>query len=156
MSAPPPTTLPAGPLSGIIVADFSHVLAAPYATMLVGDLGADVIKAERPGTGDDTGTWGPPFAGDQATYFLSANRNKRPLVADLSDPAARADLPELVRRAESWWRTSGPARCTSTASGGRTCRRSTRGWCPARSPASARGRAPRCPGTTCSCTPWAA
>jgi crotonobetainyl-CoA:carnitine CoA-transferase CaiB-like acyl-CoA transferase len=87
-------------LSGIVVADFSRVLAAPYATMLFGDLGADVIKVERPGTGDDTRAWGPPFAGDQATYFLSVNRNKRSLVADLSDPAARGELLELVRRAD--------------------------------------------------------
>ena len=100
MSAPPPHALPAGPLSGIVVADFSRVLAAPYATMLFGDLGADVIKVERPGTGDDTRAWGPPFAGEEATYFLSVNRNKRSLTADLSDPAARGELLELVRRAD--------------------------------------------------------
>jgi crotonobetainyl-CoA:carnitine CoA-transferase CaiB-like acyl-CoA transferase len=100
MSAPSVNTPPAGPLSGIVVADFSRVLAAPYATMLFGDLGADVIKVERPGSGDDTRAWGPPFAGDEATYFLSVNRNKRSLTADLSDPAARGELLELVRRAD--------------------------------------------------------
>jgi crotonobetainyl-CoA:carnitine CoA-transferase CaiB-like acyl-CoA transferase len=90
----------AGPLHGIVVADFSRVLAAPYATMLFGDLGADVIKVERPGSGDDTRAWGPPFSGDEATYFLSVNRNKRSLAVDLSDPATRPALLELVRRAD--------------------------------------------------------
>ncbi len=100
MSSPSEKTLPAGPLSGIVVADFSRIVAAPYATMLLGDLGADVIKVERPGTGDDTRAWGPPFSGDEATYFLSVNRNKRSLAADLSDPAARPGLLALVRRAD--------------------------------------------------------
>ncbi len=89
-----------GPLSGIVVADFSRVLAAPYATMLFADLGADVIKVERPGSGDDTRAWGPPFADGEATYFLSVNRNKRSLTADLTDPATRDELIELVRRAD--------------------------------------------------------
>jgi crotonobetainyl-CoA:carnitine CoA-transferase CaiB-like acyl-CoA transferase len=69
--------------------------------MLLGDLGADVIKIERPGLGDDTRHWGPPFTDEQeATYFLSVNRNKRSLAADMSDPAARDDLIELIRRAD--------------------------------------------------------
>jgi crotonobetainyl-CoA:carnitine CoA-transferase CaiB-like acyl-CoA transferase len=89
-----------GALAGIVVADFSRVLAAPYATMLFGDLGADVIKVERPGVGDDTRAWGPPFAGDEATYFLSVNRNKRSFTADLSDEADRDELAELIRRAD--------------------------------------------------------
>jgi crotonobetainyl-CoA:carnitine CoA-transferase CaiB-like acyl-CoA transferase len=89
-----------GPLRGMVVADFSRVLAAPYATMLFADLGADVIKIERPEVGDDTRSWGPPFADDQATYFLSVNRNKRSLEADMSDPATRLELLELVRRAD--------------------------------------------------------
>jgi crotonobetainyl-CoA:carnitine CoA-transferase CaiB-like acyl-CoA transferase len=92
---------PDGALSGIVVADFSRVLAAPYATMLFGDLGADVIKIERPGLGDDTRQWGPPFTNqNEATYFLSVNRNKRSLTADLTDPAARDELIELIRRAD--------------------------------------------------------
>jgi len=90
-----------GALSGIVVADFSRVLAAPYATMLFGDLGADVIKIERPGLGDDTRHWGPPFTDNkEATYFLSVNRNKRSLVADMSDPGVRDELIELIRRAD--------------------------------------------------------
>lgn len=91
----------AGPLTGVVVADFSRVLAAPYATMLMGDLGADVIKIERPGTGDDTRSWGPPHAGDEATYFLSVNRNKRSMTADLSATGpGHTEMIELVRRAD--------------------------------------------------------
>ena len=92
---------PVGALAGIVVADFSRVLAAPYATMLFGDLGADVIKIERPGTGDDTRQWGPPFTDDhEATYFLSVNRNKRSFTADMSAADDNGDLVELIRRAD--------------------------------------------------------
>jgi len=105
-----------GALDGIVVADFSRVLAGPYATMLLGDLGATVVKVERPGVGDDTRAWGPPFAADgQSTYFQSVNRNKLSIDLDLSDPddasvarrlAARADVmvenykPGALRRFE--------------------------------------------------------
>lgn len=92
---------PLGAMTGIVVADFSRVLAAPYATMMFGDLGADVIKVERPGLGDDTRHWGPPFTEDhEATYFLSVNRNKRSFAADMSDPTDHRDLVELIRRAD--------------------------------------------------------
>ena len=68
------------PLTGIKIADFSRVLAGPYATMLLADLGAEVIKVERPGSGDDTRGWGPPFdSNGDSTYFLSVNRNKHGL-----------------------------------------------------------------------------
>ncbi|MBI5906275.1 MAG: CoA transferase [Deltaproteobacteria bacterium] len=67
----------AGPLSGIRVVDLSRVLAGPFCTMILGDLGADVIKVERPGTGDDTREWGPPFAAGESAYYLCVNRNKR-------------------------------------------------------------------------------
>lgn len=80
------------------------MLAGPYASMLLGDLGARVIKVERPGAGDDTRNWGPPFvgpAGDrQSTYYLSANRNKQSLVLDLKDPADLAVLRQLLRTAD--------------------------------------------------------
>jgi CoA-transferase family III len=75
------TARPDPALAGLLVADFGRVLAAPYATMLLGDLGADVIKVERPDGGDDTRAWGPPFAAGEATYFLSVDRNKRSLAA---------------------------------------------------------------------------
>lgn len=89
-----------GPLSGVVIADFGRVLAAPYATMLLADMGADVIKVERPGSGDDTRAWGPPRAHDESTYFLSVNRNKRSLAIDLSTEKGRRDARELVRRAD--------------------------------------------------------
>ena len=76
-----------GALDGLLVADFSRVLAGPYATMLLADLGATVVKVERPGAGDDTRSWGPPFAADgQSTYFQSVNRNKLSVALDLKEP----------------------------------------------------------------------
>ncbi|HEX6750489.1 MAG TPA: CoA transferase [Longimicrobium sp.] len=87
-----------GPLAGLRVLDLSRVLAGPLCTMVLGDLGADVVKVERPGTGDDTRTWGPPWAegpaGREAAYYLCANRNKRSVAADLKSDEGRA----LVRR----------------------------------------------------------
>jgi crotonobetainyl-CoA:carnitine CoA-transferase CaiB-like acyl-CoA transferase len=74
------------PLAGVRVLDLSRVLAGPLATMTLADLGADVVKVERPGEGDDTRHWGPPFAGEDAAYFLSLNRNKRSVGIDLKDP----------------------------------------------------------------------
>ena len=91
----------AGALDGVVVADFSRVLAGPYATMLLGDLGAEVVKVERPGTGDDTRHWGPPYAADgQATYFTSVNRNKSTLWLDLSSAEGRAEAKALALRAD--------------------------------------------------------
>lgn len=90
-----------GPLEGLIVADFSRVLAGPYATMLLGDLGATVIKVERPGTGDDTRSWSPPVDDNgDATYFLSVNRNKYSVAWDLDEPADRARARDLAKRAD--------------------------------------------------------
>ena len=88
-----------GPLSGILVADFSRVLAGPYATMMLADLGATVIKVEGR-TGDDTRHWAPPRRGDDATYFLTANRNKHSVVLDFKDPEDLALAQELARRAD--------------------------------------------------------
>jgi glutaryl-CoA transferase len=82
------------PLSGVRVLDLSRVLAGPLATQILGDLGADVVKVERPGDGDDTRHWGPPFVGDDAAYYLSLNRNKRSITVDLKT----TDGVETVRR----------------------------------------------------------
>ena len=88
-----------GPLDGLLVADFSRVLAGPYCTMLLADLGADVIKVESP-AGDDTRRWVPPTRDGVATYYLAINRNKRSVVLDLKDTAGRAAAAELARRAD--------------------------------------------------------
>lgn len=74
------------PLDGILVADFSRVLAGPYATMFLADLGATVVKIERPGAGDDTRSWGPPWTGHSSSYFESVNRSKLSIALDLGDP----------------------------------------------------------------------
>ncbi|MCT2181802.1 CoA transferase [Brevibacterium casei] len=88
-----------GPLSGVLVADFSRVLAGPYATMMLADLGATVVKVEGR-TGDDTRHWAPPRRGEDATYFLTANRNKHSVVLDFKDPEDLALAQELARRAD--------------------------------------------------------
>ena len=89
----------AGPLSGLLVADFSRILAGPYASMLLADLGADVVKVESP-AGDDTRTWRPPVRGDVATYYLAINRNKRSIALDLRDETDAALARELAARAD--------------------------------------------------------
>ena len=83
-----------GILTGIRVADFTRVVSGPFATMLLGDLGAEVFKVERPGIGDDTRGWGPPFVGSESTYFFSVNRNKKSVTFDLQTDEGRA----LARR----------------------------------------------------------
>ncbi|MDT0327290.1 CaiB/BaiF CoA transferase family protein [Nocardiopsis lambiniae] len=88
------------PLTGVRVADLSRVLAGPYATMLLADMGAEVIKVEQPGRGDDTRAWGPPWAGGEAAYYLSVNRNKRSLAVDLKDPDGLAAVQELCAGAD--------------------------------------------------------
>jgi crotonobetainyl-CoA:carnitine CoA-transferase CaiB-like acyl-CoA transferase len=95
------STAATGPLAGLRVADFSRVLAGPYATMMLGDLGAEVIKVERPPHGDDTRSWGPPHATDgTATYFQSVNRNKTSVWLDLDDPTDHAQALELATSAD--------------------------------------------------------
>ena len=93
----------AGPLSDLLVLDLTRALAGPHAAMMLGDMGARVIKIEPP-SGDDTRSWGPPFVGPEdareSTYFLSANRNKESLVLDLKDPADCDVLARLVERAD--------------------------------------------------------
>jgi crotonobetainyl-CoA:carnitine CoA-transferase CaiB-like acyl-CoA transferase len=94
----PQDTPPLGPLR---ILDFSRILAGPFATMMLADLGADVLKVERPGPGDETRSWGPPFdAQGRATYFLSVNRNKRSVALDLTAEADLARARELARDAD--------------------------------------------------------
>jgi crotonobetainyl-CoA:carnitine CoA-transferase CaiB-like acyl-CoA transferase len=90
---------PTGPLSGLLVADFSRVLAGPYATMLLADLGAEVIKVEAP-VGDDTRAWMPPMRDGISTYYLAVNRNKRSVVLDLKDDVEVVLARELAMRAD--------------------------------------------------------
>ncbi|MFD7309493.1 CaiB/BaiF CoA transferase family protein [Promicromonospora sp. NPDC059942] len=93
-----------GPLTDVVVVDLSRALAGPHATMMLGDLGARVVKVEVPGRGDDTRGWGPPFVGEEdareSTYFLSANRNKESIALDLKADADRTTLLDLVDRAD--------------------------------------------------------
>ena len=88
------------PLDGLLVADFSRVLAGPLASMLLGDLGADVVMVERPDGGDDTRAWGPPWRDGEATYYLGLNRNKRSIALDLGDEGDRALARRLAERAD--------------------------------------------------------
>lgn len=88
------------PLAGVRVLDLSRVLAGPYCTMLLADLGADVIKVERPGQGDETRGWGPPFVGGEAAYYLSVNRGKRSVAIDFATEEGRAALLDLAATAD--------------------------------------------------------
>ncbi|HEY7216836.1 MAG TPA: CoA transferase [Candidatus Binatia bacterium] len=94
------TDLNHGPLDGVRVVDLTRVVAGPYCSMFLGDLGADVVKVEQPGAGDDTRGWGPPFAGGESAYFLCINRNKRSLTLDLKSRRAVELLRQLVKAAD--------------------------------------------------------
>ena len=96
-----------GPLDGIRVLDLSRILAGPWASQTLGDLGADIIKIERPGSGDDTRQWGPPYIKDEsgndtadAAYFMSANRNKRSVAIDMAHPEGQKLIRELVKQSD--------------------------------------------------------
>src|SRR5216684_8063239 len=90
----------AGALDGVCVVDLTRILAGPLCTMMLGDMGADVIKVEPPGSGDDTRGWGPPFAAGESAYFLGVNRNKRSLTLNLAAPAGQAVLKRMVEGAD--------------------------------------------------------
>jgi crotonobetainyl-CoA:carnitine CoA-transferase CaiB-like acyl-CoA transferase len=92
-----PTAKP--PLTGVRVLDLTRVLAGPFCTMTLGDMGAEVIKVEEPGKGDDTRSW-PPFVGGEATYFMAVNRNKRSLTLNMKAEAGRAILTKLVKKSD--------------------------------------------------------
>jgi glutaryl-CoA transferase len=89
-----------GPLAGIRVVDLTRILAGPLCTMMLGDMGAEVIKVEPPEKGDDTRSWGPPFAGGEAAYFLGINRNKRSLTLNMAVPAGQKVLAGLIEKAD--------------------------------------------------------
>jgi crotonobetainyl-CoA:carnitine CoA-transferase CaiB-like acyl-CoA transferase len=89
-----------GPLAGLTIVDLTRVLSGPYCTMLLGDLGARVIKIELPERGDDTRAWGPPFVGGESTYFLSVNRNKESVALDFKTTRGRDLLDQLIARAD--------------------------------------------------------
>jgi crotonobetainyl-CoA:carnitine CoA-transferase CaiB-like acyl-CoA transferase len=90
----------AGPLSGITVLDLTRVLSGPYCTMLLGDMGARVIKIEQPGSGDDTRAWGPPFVAGESAYFLGVNRNKESVTLNFKHKRGRALLDQLIGSAD--------------------------------------------------------
>ncbi len=113
-------------LSGVRVLDFTRVLAGPFCTMLLADMGADVIKVESR-AGDDTRQWGPPFdARGRSAYYLSVNRNKRSLVLDLKGAAGQQIAQAACRQSQSSSRTSSPAGWTPSAWAMPTCTRSIR------------------------------
>src|SRR2546423_4948788 len=126
-----------GPLAGIRVVDLTRILAGPLCAMMLGDMGADVIKVEPPDHGDDTRHWGPPFVGTEAAYFLGVNRNKRSLTLNMAAPAGQKILAALIGKAdvlidnfrlgtlekwgftETWFEQSAPrlVRCSITGYG---------------------------------------
>jgi formyl-CoA transferase len=89
-----------GPLDGARILDLTRVLAGPYCTMFLGDLGAEVVKVEQPGSGDDTRGWGPPFVGNESAYFLAVNRNKKSITIDLKSLKGQDLLRRLAERAD--------------------------------------------------------
>ncbi|CAH2283091.1 succinate--hydroxymethylglutarate -transferase isoform X1 [Pelobates cultripes] len=106
----PPVTLQRGyctrdarnvkPLEGVRILDLTRVLAGPFATMILADLGAEVIKVERPGSGDDTRSWGPPFLGTESAYFLSINRNKKSIAVNMKDEKGNKIIQQLARNCD--------------------------------------------------------
>ena len=90
----------AGPLEGVRVVDLTRILAGPYCTMMLGDMGAEVIKIEHPQGGDDTRGWGPPFLNGVSTYFISINRNKKSLTLNLKDERGKELLRDLIRKGD--------------------------------------------------------
>ncbi|KAF7247803.1 Succinate--hydroxymethylglutarate CoA-transferase [Varanus komodoensis] len=95
-SCAPPGANSVKPLDGVKILDLTRVLAGPFATMNLGDLGAEVIKVEKPGAGDDTRSWGPPFVGTESVYFLSVNRNKKSIAVNMKNPKGAKIIKELA------------------------------------------------------------
>src|ERR1700761_2212594 len=101
---------PDAPLAGVRVVDVSTSYAAPTATMYLADLGAEVIKIERPGRGDDTREWGPPFSAGESAWFLSANRGKRSVCLDIASEAGHLALMRLLESADVFVQNVNPAK----------------------------------------------
>ena len=137
------------PLTGLQVLDLTRVLAGPYCTMLLADMGADVVKVERPGAGDDTRGYGPPFVGGESTYFMSVNRNKRGMTLDLKRERGLEILRHMLEAADVVVENFRPWRASGTDTRRRAS--SIRGSSTARSPGTAaRGPMRRCRATTSS------
>src|ERR1022692_4467205 len=100
MASQPVRPRSSGPLAGVRILDLSRILSGPFATMILADLGADVIKLEDPRTGDDTRQWAPPYQGDESAYFLAVNRNKRGIAVDLKTTQGREIALRLADRAD--------------------------------------------------------
>ena len=145
------------PLDGILVADFSRVLAGPLAAMLLGDLGADVIKVERPDGGDDTRAWGPPWRDGVSTYYLGLNRNKRSIALDLKDPEDLALARELAERADVMIESFRPGLIGELGLAPDDVRRANPGLvsCSVTAFGSGERRRRACPATTSCSRPWA-
>jgi len=94
------TETPQGALAGLRVLDLTRILAGPYCTQMLGDMGAEVIKVEPPGAGDDTRTWGPPFAAGESAYFMGINRNKRSLTLNMASKSGQEILQQLVKKCD--------------------------------------------------------
>jgi crotonobetainyl-CoA:carnitine CoA-transferase CaiB-like acyl-CoA transferase len=150
-----PAKIPPGPLDGLLVIDLTRVLAGPYCTLVLAELGARVIKVERPGHGDDAREVGP-FIGGKSAYFMSLNRGKESIALDLGVDGDRAIFERLVARADVLVENHRLACSRSTASAGRRCTRAGPDSCSRRSRASVRRvRTPAAPRSTWSCRRWA-
>ena len=153
-----------GPLTHIRILDLGRIMAAPWATQIFADLGADVIKIERPGAGDDTRAWGPPFLSDaegratkEAGYFLSVNRGKRSVALDIATAEGQAIVRKLAESADVVIENFKVGRWRSMASTPRRCGRSSRISSTVRSPASVKTvPAPSRRPTTSQYRPWVA
>jgi formyl-CoA transferase len=87
-------------LEDVKVLDLSRILAMPYCSMMLGDLGAEILRVERPGAGDETRQWGPPWKGGQSAYYLSINRNKKSITVDLKKKEGQESIIQLARRSD--------------------------------------------------------
>jgi crotonobetainyl-CoA:carnitine CoA-transferase CaiB-like acyl-CoA transferase len=146
----------AGPLSGITIVDLSRILAGPYCTLLLGELGARVIKVEVPQTGDDARQYGP-FKGGKSTYFASVNRGKESIALDLKSPGDREIFERLLDKADALVENFRPGTMESSAMAGRPCTRAIRASSTLPPPASATpARTRTIRPTTWLCRGWAA